>query len=922
MNNIKGFKAIAKSKKVSELFLGTLEISWDFAKIGYTAVCTEALPLTFAEKMICGIANLEGKICLGEIAHIMGLNIENNVQNLKFQDKGETEILFETLQCLKRYGVISSPDDSFSYVELTDIGKEYYTMGRKFKQGETKGFTMYFDLIAGQHSKAKTLFSKLTVDGSKEYPEDIELPYAEENFVKKYAESQIPQYYSEKTGNSFTEMSVASREFLYKTVILGIIYDSNTETYRFEVINNGGISTEYIADYVNSKDNQTHYLELFLSKQSMVSVSKSDSQIKFEEKIAKVQSDAEYAIYNNKPELALQIVEEYAKSPEYVEKQSLFDLIKSNKKKDCTNEVFISLPMLTNDIEEEIRLLAKDDNIRIMLSCGNIEDFDSRFGDNVLSLNGNEGSDILLILGDVTYCCENLIFNIENINFSIDFLHKQEENSRDTLEKIRKLFAMQFIPYELDNYDKLLHDTDTKEIVDRIDELNTVDELITFPESYVKSTGYEMRLVSLRKHRDNLLFELVQKYSSNLMKEFDSLRTKISIEDIKTLEDIEKTKKDLFELKKKLIPEQDRADKRGLGNIGITLDLNDSISTFESQLNNREIFLRQELLQKSYIIDTNVFVYFPEIMDYIENGDRTILSLKVLEELDKLKVTLDGKNKRNVKKAIKEINYKIRMKSKTFRMEAADTRLLPIDFDKKNPDNMILSVALKYRDRNPFLITNDINFQNRAAAMGIPFKGLADILPKDVYQSIDFSKSEKEKDAKNVQNQGAQTEKSSMPKSLSLIMRKAYKKCEDESDEVLVAKFVSAIKNIMPDFEPSSFGFLKFKDLCVAYPSDIELYNNTNSALCIRLKHPDSDGVGKFQNDNIKDIDSLSREQQSMLKDLLLKMIAAEDSSNPTKDGEIRKTFIHMSGININLAPVKQMRELLDIPSAKQRKRD
>jgi DNA-directed RNA polymerase specialized sigma54-like protein len=59
-----------------------------------------------------------------------------------------------------------------------------------------------------------------------------------------------------------------------------------------------------------------------------------------------------------------------------------------------------------------------------------------------------------------------------------------------------------------------------------------------------------------------------------------------------------------------------------------------------------------------------------------------------------------------------------------------------------------------------------------------------------------------------------------------------------------------------------------------------------------------------------------------MLKDLLLKMIAAEDSSNPTKDGEIRKTFIHMSGININLAPVKQMRELLDIPSAKQRKRD
>lgn len=50
MNNIKGYNTIAKNKKVSELFLGTLEVYWDFAKIGYIAVCTEALPLTFMEK--------------------------------------------------------------------------------------------------------------------------------------------------------------------------------------------------------------------------------------------------------------------------------------------------------------------------------------------------------------------------------------------------------------------------------------------------------------------------------------------------------------------------------------------------------------------------------------------------------------------------------------------------------------------------------------------------------------------------------------------------------------------------------------------------------------------------------------------------------------------------------------------------------
>ena len=35
MNNIKGYNIIAKDKKVSDLFLGTLDINWKFAKIGY-----------------------------------------------------------------------------------------------------------------------------------------------------------------------------------------------------------------------------------------------------------------------------------------------------------------------------------------------------------------------------------------------------------------------------------------------------------------------------------------------------------------------------------------------------------------------------------------------------------------------------------------------------------------------------------------------------------------------------------------------------------------------------------------------------------------------------------------------------------------------------------------------------------------------
>lgn len=920
MNNMQAYNAIAKSKKVSELFLGTFDINWDFAKIRYTAVCTEALPLTVMERMVCGIVNLDGRVCLGDLARIMGLNIENDVQNLRFQDLGEKEILLETLRTLDKFGMITTFDDSFSYIELTEIGKEYYAKGRKFKSGETKGFTMYFDLTAGNHSNAKTLFSKLAVDGSKEQQDNSELPYEEENFVKQYAESQIPQYYSEKAGNSFTDMSISSSEFLYKKVVLGVLYDSSTETYRFEVIDNGGISTEYLNTHINSEGNSQNYLQLFLAEQPSTSLSKNDSQINFEEIIAKVQSDVDFAIYNKKPEMALQIEADYMMSPEYMEKQNFFNFIKLNIKQDAINDLFISLPVLTKDAEREIRSLSEDGNTRIMLFCSDVEDFDSRFGNNVLALKGDAHSDVLFVLNDVSYRCEDLVFSVGDTNFCIEFLHKQEEGSEEELEEYRKLYAKRFIPKALDKYEELLQSEDTDEIIGRIEELKGADELVKFSDEYVKSTGNDERLASLRAVRDRQLLELVEKYSANLMEELEHFSANTNLEEIMTLDNMNGVQKSFSDFKEKLIPEQ-RIDGE-FGHDDIVLVLNDSIKSFESQLNGRESFLKQELLQKNYIIDTNVFVIFPKIMDFIDKGDRIILTGKVLEELDKLKVKLSGKEKRNVREAIKAINEKIRMKSKTFKTEFADTNLLPEDFDKTNPDNIILSVALKFRNRNPFLITNDLNFQNRAASMGIPFKGLKDLLPEDVYKTINFSKPEKkeEQEPKKVRNHDSHNVKSKMPKALSLIMRKAYEACKEESDEVLVAKLGSKIKAENHKFKPDTYGYTKFKDLCSAYPSEIELYNNSKDALCIRLTDFDGEEDDNSHFDNFTDIEFLNDEQQNMLKELLVNMINEEDPTAPTKDGEIKKAFIQKSGVHINLKPVKQMRESLNIPTAKQRK--
>lgn len=117
-----------------------------------------------------------------------------------------------------------------------------------------------------------------------------------------------------------------------------------------------------------------------------------------------------------------------------------------------------------------------------------------------------------------------------------------------------------------------------------------------------------------------------------------------------------------------------------------------------------------------YIIDTNVFVNCPDIINRISSEHSVILSAKVADELDKMKVKLDGRGKQNAEKALHNLNN---IFSREVIYEFADTSLLPNDFDKRSPDNMILSVALKYKDENPIMLTSDNGLQVKSKMFNI-----------------------------------------------------------------------------------------------------------------------------------------------------------------------------------------------------------
>ena len=132
-----------------------------------------------------------------------------------------------------------------------------------------------------------------------------------------------------------------------------------------------------------------------------------------------------------------------------------------------------------------------------------------------------------------------------------------------------------------------------------------------------------------------------------------------------------------------------------------------------------------------YIIDTNVFVDCPDIISRIDKNYQVILSAKVIDELDYLKISLSDEQKKNVQKALKQINESIDKRG--IKMNIADLTLLPNDFNKKSPDNLILSVALKYKDENPIMMTSDNGLQIKAKGLDITTITLKDFLKQTKY---------------------------------------------------------------------------------------------------------------------------------------------------------------------------------------------
>ena len=158
---------------------------------------------------------------------------------------------------------------------------------------------------------------------------------------------------------------------------------------------------------------------------------------------------------------------------------------------------------------------------------------------------------------------------------------------------------------------------------------------------------------------------------------------------------------------------------------------------------------------KTFVLDTNVLLHDPACLQVFGNNE-VVIPLSILDELDNLKIRLDGvgRNARAVVRKLDELRSHgsleegVRFKNSIIRVELNHQRFVPDGLDGNRVDNKIISVALGLEEdqtneetkRKIIVVTKDINLRVKCDALGIAVedynKDKIDVNPESIYSGV------------------------------------------------------------------------------------------------------------------------------------------------------------------------------------------
>lgn len=683
--DIEIYKCISEKMNVAEIYLGHIPFAFHYTKAQYTATCTEAIPFNPFDKVICDLLKVENSLSLEEIGAILGMNVNPN----KILDLAEKEILTEALQSLSssEFGrMIDGGDINFSSCRLTTTGREYAEKKCKFRITENKPFTIFFDHTTGNNKQAKQVFE--FVDGKlsgKQFAIDL----ADDSTLKEIAAVQIPEVYNPEKQYSFTDAVLQQQKNLFIELPIAITFNVIENSYHY-----------YCYDTANKNIHKSFDVWI-----------KSNEEVKQSliYELANIQSESNtndfLTTYSNQLSLDdrnTTVIQEKSNllKAEFIDEQLFLSYFNEVFKPKEKIELFLCLPVVTKNIYQSLSKIiqqAENSDSRFFFIFPNNLDEEIEQSFNQLQTIADDVVNLYVIQLKVNSLLlisktENEPHYFEKISgtingFKKDFLQKKNWDSR--AEKTKQLFISRFsdkYAIRLCNEVNTIINEDIEQSVskEQLEELEFF-ELKLSPFEGNETVNETLHLIKVFKE------QRVVKLEQKLNLQFDEIE--LQLWKIETENELDNLRKEFESIKKEIIYDTSEVFAR-------SEKINQAIKSLKAEFEEAKRIY-------SFVIDTNVFFKDPEIISKVQPKHKIIIAAKVIDELDKFKTNPQLKD--IAVKSIKTIS-----KGKNVHRAKANMKLLPVDFNKNAPDNIILATALMYKDRSGILITDDNGLREKA----------------------------------------------------------------------------------------------------------------------------------------------------------------------------------------------------------------
>lgn len=733
--DFKLYSEIQKTKKPSEVFLGYIKKNWEYSFVDYTADCQESVPLNVFDKAICGLLDIESQLSFTQLGDILSLNIVDDEDSGKYCDLAEKELLEKAIEEMIEYGMIARSMFDSSYYRITDTGRDYIKNNRKLKTHDNVSFRLYFDWTTGLHSEAKKIFENL--NDFNIVSRECKPCMTDESLLMSFMTEQQPSIYNTE-GNSFSNLNIVKAQNVEFTIHIGLLYDFINRSYRLYAVNHNS----NIAKYLNRciEFNESLFNDLLKDSLSYYTISRaqiSQEQAIYENSTIKLISEIE----NLSSKDAQQHINIFNEKKDLMENEyfwaNIDTLIKSEN-----NKVYFFVEYLTDPLLEIIIKNAKNQQNKYYYVLYNKADDEIEYLIGNVFLMQHNVQNIPI----VCYCDSNLAFektkyihSIGSISYESNMVLRNNAISFN-IDSIEQLFAVKILPQAIRFVDGELLPRNFENNIESIERLDWYIGIIEQFSKWYEILGVSDKVNSIKSKQSLILSRIKKEHEKSLNFEVHDILKNYDFTKIRKLDKLLFVRNEIGNIEAECLEEYK--------------EVRSALSVIYNLLDERERFIKDMLMAKIFVFDTNVFLDDPRILSKVKYQDHVILAARVSEELNKHKNNKDATIAQNAQYAIRQIGIERRKENTHLQFERANFDFLPLEFSKRDADNMILAVALNHKNDNICLVTSDEGLIQKALTVEIPCFSLADF-----YKFIEHREDERKKDIeKSKQNRDSKKE--------------------------------------------------------------------------------------------------------------------------------------------------------------------